>query len=347
MELPLPLILLIHLQILEYPKLDDAHYDLDMFNRDLRDRTKVMEDVCYFLIRKLEGNRTKLPRYPCLAPNEKLVFRVAVTKYLESLRRKNLNSWWRDVVVRKSLLDDCLGTKFERIMVALSTQVLFQVSNGISEGSPATYSTKLSSMLSARQCWIQSASSLLHRQHQYVLSREQMTRHEKPKYASLTTENLVALSSSKSRDARVVWSGEQRRALSFLIDLAGIVSPEIPGHSATIANPKIQDLDIASLPVAAVHHPSHLRMFRRSIFSDAQKAGPLPEHQSQPCTMLVIQLETAARTNGLLHDAIRQVQQSKADLHIRLENRDIWSPPATTMSLWRPEKCSTDFLAQS
>lgn len=59
-SLPLPLILLIHLHILEYPHANKPEYDHNIFNsrvRGLRDRTKLMEDICYFLVGKLEGGR--------------------------------------------------------------------------------------------------------------------------------------------------------------------------------------------------------------------------------------------------------------------------------------------------
>lgn len=56
--LPLPLLLLIHVHLLGYPHADDPEYDEHVFNvktRGLRDRTKTMEDLCYFLVGKIEN----------------------------------------------------------------------------------------------------------------------------------------------------------------------------------------------------------------------------------------------------------------------------------------------------
>jgi hypothetical protein len=59
LSLPLPLILLVHLHILEYPHANKSEYDHNIFNgrvRGLRDRIKTLEDICYFIVGRLEGN---------------------------------------------------------------------------------------------------------------------------------------------------------------------------------------------------------------------------------------------------------------------------------------------------
>jgi hypothetical protein len=56
--LPLPLVLLIHIHLLGYPHADDPEYDEHVFNvktRGLRVRTKTMEELCYFLVGKIEN----------------------------------------------------------------------------------------------------------------------------------------------------------------------------------------------------------------------------------------------------------------------------------------------------
>lgn len=57
LSLPLPLLLLVHIHLLGYPHADEPEYDENVFNvrsRGLRDRTKTMEDLCYFLVGKIE-----------------------------------------------------------------------------------------------------------------------------------------------------------------------------------------------------------------------------------------------------------------------------------------------------
>jgi hypothetical protein len=57
LSLPLPLLLLVHIHLLGYPHADEPEYDEHVFNikmRGLRDRTKTMEDLCYFLVGKIE-----------------------------------------------------------------------------------------------------------------------------------------------------------------------------------------------------------------------------------------------------------------------------------------------------
>lgn len=60
LSLPLPLLLLVHIHLLGYPHADEPEYDEHVFNvrtRGLRDRTKTMEDLCYFLVGKIEKPR--------------------------------------------------------------------------------------------------------------------------------------------------------------------------------------------------------------------------------------------------------------------------------------------------
>ena len=59
-SLPNPLILLIHLHILEYPHANNSEYDHNIFNpraRGLKERVKVMEDISYFLVGRIEGGK--------------------------------------------------------------------------------------------------------------------------------------------------------------------------------------------------------------------------------------------------------------------------------------------------
>jgi hypothetical protein len=58
--LPIPLLFLVHLHLLEYPLANNPEYDHNLFDpnvRGLRDRTKSMEDVCYFLVGKVEHRK--------------------------------------------------------------------------------------------------------------------------------------------------------------------------------------------------------------------------------------------------------------------------------------------------
>ncbi|EPQ56712.1 hypothetical protein GLOTRDRAFT_39401 [Gloeophyllum trabeum ATCC 11539] len=119
-----------------------------------------MEEISYFLVGKIEGNaKAVFPAYPCLRPSDATAFRAALTKYLETLRHAALHPkastdqlrrlgktvkqspssgtpgvelawWWKDVMVRKSLLEECSGDKFERLMLALSTHALVKGLDG-------------------------------------------------------------------------------------------------------------------------------------------------------------------------------------------------------------------------
>lgn len=78
-----------------------------------------------------------LPTYPCVQPSDTVAFRTSLAKYLESLRHQSIYPsskasvgaggkvvgksvlennnhlawWWKDVMVRRSLLEECSGEK--------------------------------------------------------------------------------------------------------------------------------------------------------------------------------------------------------------------------------------------
>lgn len=60
--LPPSLLILVHLHILEYAHANNVEYDHNIFNprtRGLRERAKTMEDICYFLVGKIECKGVK------------------------------------------------------------------------------------------------------------------------------------------------------------------------------------------------------------------------------------------------------------------------------------------------
>jgi len=58
--LPITLLLLVHLHLLNYPPQVASTYNEHLFNptrTGIRERTKAMEDICYFLVGKVEGGK--------------------------------------------------------------------------------------------------------------------------------------------------------------------------------------------------------------------------------------------------------------------------------------------------
>ncbi|KAI0700153.1 hypothetical protein C8T65DRAFT_709754 [Cerioporus squamosus] len=109
-----------------------------------------MEDITYFLVGKIEGSKERakniLSTYPCLQPSDTTAFRIALSKYVETMRNAIVHTthagdtkgkqpahsdeasawWWKDVVVRKSILDECSGDRFERLILALSSHAVLK-----------------------------------------------------------------------------------------------------------------------------------------------------------------------------------------------------------------------------
>ncbi|KAI8586063.1 HAUS augmin-like complex subunit 6 N-terminus-domain-containing protein [Geranomyces variabilis] len=88
---------------------------------------KAMEIIVHFLFAALDAQaaQERLAKcWPIIDRNQSRDFRIAVVKWLETLKRDgNLPA---DVSVRKSYFDECRGERFERALLALSNCVLKQ-----------------------------------------------------------------------------------------------------------------------------------------------------------------------------------------------------------------------------
>ncbi|KAJ4470235.1 hypothetical protein J3R30DRAFT_3809189 [Lentinula aciculospora] len=292
--LPLPLLLLIHLQILQYPHIDDDEFDIHIFDsqkRGLRARIKMMEDLGYWLATKIEG-RNILPTYPCIKPSETTAFRTSFAKYLEALRQSCIKEnttpslWWRDVQTRKSLLEECTGEKFLRLILAFSTHAFFKLRPKPKTDSPPAlyYASRLAFVQASQRQWIEIALRLLQREQRLIDLKAQLlvsiTSKSQSKYRSLSTARLIALRDSESEEilCQECWKGKSaRRVLKFFVSLTGL---RIDTAEAQNSGRKllVQDLPMPSyprpepqlLPVAAARHPAHLQRLKKPIFQLAE-----------------------------------------------------------------------------
>ncbi|KAH9936001.1 uncharacterized protein BXZ73DRAFT_100475 [Epithele typhae] len=252
----------------------------------MRERAKAMEDIVFFLVGKIEGAREHakaiLPTYPCAQPSDSAAFRIALAKYLDALRSVVTHAgsthgggdvkgkrpahgaqdgalawWWKDVVVRKSILDECSGERFERLILALSTHAVFKCTTRTAKARalsqtttnppstlqsastpadgqfelstlPRGYARQLSAAQTSRAKWERSAAALLRQQHDLSVIRARIADPQlasaSSKYDSLTTDRLLALRDSRWRDLLGgAWKGEGGRAALLLVtELAGL-----------------------------------------------------------------------------------------------------------------------------
>ncbi|CCM02621.1 uncharacterized protein FIBRA_04724 [Fibroporia radiculosa] len=387
--LPYSLLILVHLHLLNYPLKDASGYDDRLFDPTrggIRERTRAMEDICYFLVGQVEGGRERarslLPMYPCLQPSDTTAFRISLSKYLESLRHNIIHpchaegkkisdnekhqgrqtippaSWWKDVVVRKSLLEECCGERFERLILALSTHALFKSILKLA-GSPSrpslaessqyvlgnqsnAYITFLNIALSARRSWERSASVLVRRAQDLVILRAQLSDQEPQilsRYSNFSTDRLNALLESKHNDLlRKLWNGEDGpRSLHFLIDLVGLqgilagtqssISPE--SQPTLVVTPDTEQIipsasTIPSLPITAAHHPTHLQSLDAPLFvlsappSIQTEDDQIPKHKAAIPLAVSERLEAAKYAQQSLQHALAYAERLRKDTVIRL-----------------------------
>ncbi|KAI0306038.1 hypothetical protein B0F90DRAFT_1695561 [Multifurca ochricompacta] len=389
LSLPLPLLLLIHIHLLDYPHADEPEYDEHVFNakvRGLRDRTKTMEDLCYFLVGKIEQKprmKSLFPTYPCLQPSDSVAFRTVLAKYLEGLRNQVVRPetlsrsqrtsskgkssesgttldpwWWKDVVVRKSLLEECTGNRFERMIIALSTHALFANTNDFLNTTASDVSAALSllptlprahvslkaTIRGARRAWERSAALLQQRQadskhsgsndtaSRVHESNSQLAKHSLGELASLCEQRQEEL-------LRGGWQGEVGLAcLDFVIGLVGLSWPKPPSpqsepaHELYISPAKIPPNNdfLPPLPTAAAHHPQHMGSFlapvmsTSSITTDLRPAQTIDCGQScestTPCVNVLITERLAAEegTKNAFSEALNRMRTMRESLQVQL-----------------------------
>ncbi|KAF9072362.1 hypothetical protein BDP27DRAFT_428596 [Rhodocollybia butyracea] len=347
--LPLELLLLIHLQTLQHPNINDDLFDMHIFDaqkRSLRPRIKMMEDISYWLVEKLEGKNAKkiLATYPCIKPSETIAFRTSFAKYLENTRQSSIrensasSSWWKDVQVRKSLLEECAGVKFLRLILALSTQVIYSRTNrGFQNPGAISYTSFLIDAQASQQEWVQVARMLLEHEKKVLDMKAQLVATKslpsQSKYASLSTARLIALRDSKMDDFLRQHCGSSelaRKALTFFVGPTGLrFNAAGKQHILLSGKPPLihRHIQPQVLAVAAAHHPSCLRRLRKSVFQLADSklselAPPvLPSvtnvHQ-HALQSLQISLDATKHRRFTLEEALAKVTREKSLITERL-----------------------------
>ncbi|KDQ19071.1 hypothetical protein BOTBODRAFT_52254 [Botryobasidium botryosum FD-172 SS1] len=323
-QLPETLQLLIHLHLLAFPKANDPEYDdflFDSQSRGIGKRTKSMEDIVYFLTSVIEGeNATKqlYPSYPCIQPVDTISFRNSASKYIESLRHQAIHPtstkgkegawWWKDIVVRKSLLEECTGERFERVLVALSTHAigarLRKMSSAVAmpqqdeapiaanlsdhlRAQPSLYHSFLTAALSKKAEWTSQIHRLNHRAQELALIRTRLTS------SSTTTSNaplipldrLAAIRDAKRKDYMHRWTKSgQREGWDLLYDLSGfahldekheIASSELGPHDDKGQGPLVEE--VTPLEPAAAITSNRCRAPSHSYFLASRATPVLPK----------------------------------------------------------------------
>ncbi|KAJ3826193.1 hypothetical protein F5880DRAFT_1546750 [Lentinula raphanica] len=352
LELPPPLLILIHLQILQYPHVNNENLDIHIFDaqkRGLRARTKMMEDLGYWLVAKLEGKHVKkiLPTYPCIKPSDTIAFRTSFANFLDTLRHSSMKDntmaagFWRHVQARKSYLEECSGKRFLQLFLSFSTHVLFKLQASIIQTEMPLdlyYPVRLDFALLSQRQWVEAALNVLRRQQGLADAKARLLASTnlniRSRYRSLPTSRLVALRDSRLADllALDVWKGDSaRRSLDFFIGLAGFSSDKIgegttEGNSSSLVRSRSQ-IEHTVLPVAAARHPSYIRELQKPVFQLAEAAFArrikiLKSAQEDP-TLSYDQSPVFSNAVNALHECREDEEQVHAKLASALKSVQI------------------------
>ncbi|KAJ8516888.1 hypothetical protein ONZ45_g5862 [Pleurotus djamor] len=311
------LLLLVHLYILDYPHANRAEYDHEIFNpatRGLRDRVKTMEDVTHFLVSTIVGKKESR------IPAESTAFRVSLTKYLEGLRTRHretskdeetsilMSSMWKDTLVRKSLLEECAGDRFEQLILSLSTHAIYHCLRkstkslnlldndpSLLRSEPPKYALLLARSQAQRKHWKRLATLLAQRQSElHILQRRlsgpNSTRPQST-YGNLPLEKAHALAQSKYLDLIQAYGVEE-----------ALPSP---------------------LQISAAYHPSYLRKLKQHPLHFA--APNVDTTHAEETTRLLMsgkaadELSTEAKRNRVLAAALQSSRRVNEQLSAKLQ----------------------------
>ncbi|KAI0076564.1 hypothetical protein K474DRAFT_1675484 [Panus rudis PR-1116 ss-1] len=311
--------------------------------------------------------------YPCVQPSDAVAFRAALTKYMDGLKNNVIRPtksdsgkltpsanatawWWKNVIVRKSTLEECAGERFELLMLALSTHALLRCTPPkgahLSEQSAIdneavlkevnSYSNAVFRFDTARRDWEQIARSLSHRQqtlqtveasvsYGVVMSMlRQPGETPASKYASLATNKLLSLRDSILNDLRdTFWSGEDKRhALKALLELYGLTLDDTRNTEYQAAQNAITQIETSTnaapvppLPIAAAHHPTQLQHLRQPIVPLSQTA-PTSENDSDrevSFSLVVERLAEERKRQESLRLALVQAKKRQAALQAKCD----------------------------
>ncbi|CAL1715398.1 unnamed protein product [Somion occarium] len=339
-----------------------------------------MEDICYFLVGKIEGQSSNLkkifPTYPCTQPSDTVAFRTTLTKYMETLKSDALRSpvadptsnanasskaawWWKEVIIRKSTLEECGGERFEKLMLALSTQALLKctpnefLGSALSEltvtsheailGQIDAYSKALAAFKDSRRVWEHSANDLTCRQDALTALRSMLNNPEEgsgSKYINIPTDKLLAVQDSRVRDIREAhWmEGVNANALDLVLSILGLPlknqvssrnnisaeSSDTEHLNSAAVDPKSIVTPSPPLPIAAAHHPTHLKGLRQPVLpnslqrsSETADSDALSHDNTLP--LIAERLKNEAQKQQALREALTNAQRQAAELEAKLQ----------------------------
>ncbi|KAF8524210.1 hypothetical protein JB92DRAFT_2881529 [Gautieria morchelliformis] len=201
--------------------------------------------------------------------------------------------WWSAIVVRKSLLEECSGDRFEKLLLALSTHALFvqvpfssplhslnttpsEVTSGLRIQS-REYANLLSRSFELHTGRAQSVSRLNTRTNELISLRARLSLAPEAT-ERVHAERLFAMRDAKRQDLLEAWQDGSLRtiehlvtasdALMWIASIAGIITDDSQREeptSAEASTPNTPDSDSAAvqtLPTASAHHPTNMHKLR-------------------------------------------------------------------------------------
>ncbi|KIJ55194.1 hypothetical protein M422DRAFT_774281 [Sphaerobolus stellatus SS14] len=209
--------------------------------------------------------------------------------------RKSPAWWWTNVMVRKSLLEECTGDRFEKLLLSLSTHVLsvripsestlhpsskdipFLIDTLIQQ--PEAYSTLLLRCVETHGSRLRQMGRLNSRASSLISLRTSLAlRPQDPSGPRTDLNRLANVRDSRKQEIGSIWDANARHfglsdldtneVLEWILRVAGVAEPnsEIPSHRQSLLDENSLEntsnegiIRAQTLPIAAAHHPRNSR----------------------------------------------------------------------------------------
>ncbi|KAK5242031.1 hypothetical protein LTR20_008580 [Exophiala xenobiotica] len=199
----------------DFPDISESTFHAAKAPTNLQQRVKGVEWALYrlFELHDPEETRTTLkPHFPPSTPKASLGLRAALYKSLTELKKNGVLP--REIVLRKTMLDECKGEKFEELLAAFAMVVLRQKVDTILAATTSTSQLKRkTSSLADRKCDAEHIVPLI-LAHRVLLQKSLAKRQDLREKAAVHTQELETQRQDIARRTQIVSQNDELEQMS-------------------------------------------------------------------------------------------------------------------------------------
>jgi hypothetical protein len=201
----------------DFPDISESTFHAAKAPANLQQRVKGVEWALYrlFELHDTEETRTTLkPHFPPSTPKASLGLRVALYKSLTELKKNGVLP--REIVLRKTMLDECKGERFEELLAAFAMVVLRQKVDTILAAATTTTTSQLKRKtlsLADRKCDAEHIVPLI-LAHRVLLQKSLAKRQDMRAKAAVQAQELDTRRQDIARRTQIVSQNDELEQMS-------------------------------------------------------------------------------------------------------------------------------------